>query len=93
MTVPILPKLKPDDSSVQLPEKGGEWKVYPKAAFEDVAKSLDYAAPGENKRINSVPNMWALPMTLEIPIFNNVHPLRQDAIAQWQGTFRWWCSA
>jgi hypothetical protein len=85
MTVPILPKLKPDDSSVQLPEKGGEWKVYPKATFEDVAKSLDYAAPGENKRINSVPNMWALPMTLEIPIFNNVHPLRQDAIGQWQG--------
>jgi hypothetical protein len=85
MTIPILPKLKPDDSTLQLPERGGEWKVYPKATFEEVAKSLDYSAPGGNKKINSVPNMWALPMTLEIPIFNNIHPLRQDAIAQWQG--------
>jgi hypothetical protein len=85
MTIPILPKLKPDDSTLQLPERGGEWKVYPKATFEEVAKSLDYSAPGDNKKINSVPNMWALPMTLEIPIFNNIHPLRQDAIAQWQG--------
>ncbi len=85
MTTPILPRLKRDDSSVQLPEKGGEWKVYPKATFEIIAKSLDYTAPGENKRINSVPNIWALPMTLEIPIFNKVHPLRQDAISQWQG--------
>ncbi len=60
MTIPILPKLKPDDSTVQLPEKAGEWKVYPKATFEEVAKSLDYTAPGENKRINSVPNMSAI---------------------------------
>jgi hypothetical protein len=85
MTIPILPKLKPDDSTLQLPERGGEWKSYPKATFEEVAKSLDYTAPGENKRINSVPNIWALPMTLEIPIFNNLHPLRRDAIEQWQG--------
>ncbi len=85
MTIPILPKLKPDDSTLQLPERGGEWKVYPKATFEEVAKSLDYSAPGGNKKINSVPNMWALPMTLEIPMFNNIHPLRQEAIAQWQG--------
>ncbi len=30
-------------------------------------------------------NMWALPMTLEIQLFNNGHLLRQEAIAQWQG--------
>jgi hypothetical protein len=84
MTRIVLPKLT-DNASVKPPDRGGEWKAYPKAVFEDVAKSLDYKAPGESKKINAVPSMWALPMTLEIPIFNNQHPLRKDAIAQWQG--------
>ena len=29
--------------------------------------------------------MWALPMTLDLPLYNNRHPLREAAIAQWQG--------
>jgi hypothetical protein len=84
MTSIILPKLT-DSASVKSPESPGVWKSYPKAVFEDVAKSLDYAAPGEGKKINSVPSIWALPMTLEIPLLNKTHPLRKEAIGQWQG--------
>jgi hypothetical protein len=84
MTSIILPKLT-NDASVKPPESPGLWKSYPKAVFEDVARSLDYAAPGEGKKINSVPSVWALPMTLEIPLMNKTHPLRTEAIGQWQG--------
>ena len=85
MTIPILPKLKPDDAVLELPTESGQWKAYKKAVFEDIAKSLDYTAPGSNKKINSVPNIWALPMTLEIPLLNNRHPMHSEAVAQWQG--------
>jgi hypothetical protein len=83
MTVFILPKLK--DADLPAPDKAGKWQQYDKTRFESVAKSLDYKAPGDNKKINSVPDMWALPMTLEMPLYNNRHPLRTEAIAQWQG--------
>jgi hypothetical protein len=83
MVVFILPKMK--DSELSTPDRAGVWKADNKTKFESVAKSLDYQAPGENKKINSVPDMWALPMTLDIPLLNNVHPLRKQAIAQWQG--------
>ncbi len=83
MTVFILPKLK--DADLPAPDRVGKWEQYDKSRFESVAKSLDYKAPGDNKKINSVPDMWALPMTLEMPLYNNRHPLRAEAIAQWQG--------
>ncbi|MCY7334933.1 MAG: hypothetical protein LH613_01760 [Chamaesiphon sp.] len=83
MTVFILPKLK--DADLPAPNQTGRWERYDKTRFESVAKSLDYKAPGDNKKINSVPDMWALPMTLELPLYNNRHPLRAAAIAQWQG--------
>lgn len=81
---PLLPNLK-TDLTLEPIEKKGEWKKYSKLDFDKVAESLDYAAPGENKKINSVPSVWALPMTLEIPLFNNKHPLRDDAVDQWRG--------
>jgi hypothetical protein len=83
MTVFILPKLK--DADLPAPNQTGKWERYDKTRFESVAKSLDYKAPGDNKKINSVPDMWALPMTLDLPLYNNRHPLREAAIAQWQG--------
>jgi hypothetical protein len=83
MTVFILPKLK--DANLPQPNKAGKWEQYDKTKFESVAKSLDYKAPGDNKKINSVPDMWALPMTLDLPLYNDRHPLRDIAIGQWQG--------
>jgi hypothetical protein len=83
MTVFILPKLK--DADLPAPNRVGKWEQYDKTRFESVAKSLDYKAPGDNKKINSVPDMWALPMTLELPLYNTRHPLRDIAIGQWQG--------
>jgi hypothetical protein len=83
MTVFVLPKLK--DADLPAPNQTGKWERYDKTKFESVAKSLDYRAPGDNKKINSVPDMWALPMTLDLPLYNTRHPLRDAAIAQWQG--------
>jgi hypothetical protein len=79
----ILPKLK--DTGLPKPDQKGKWERYDKTRFEDIAKSLDYKAPGDNKKINSVPDMWALPMTLDLPLYNSSHKLREAAIAQWQG--------
>ena len=83
MAVLILPKLK-IGSDVQPPSLG-EWNEYPTAAFETIAKSLDYPAGGENQQINSVPTMWALPLTLEMPLYNPNHALHEQAVSQWQG--------
>jgi hypothetical protein len=84
MAVLILPKLKLE-SDVKSPDRPGEWSSYPTAAFESIAKSLDYPAAGENQQINSVPTMWALPLTLEMPLHNPQHALHQQAVSQWQG--------
>ena len=83
MAVLILPKLK-IGSDVQPPSLG-EWNEYPTAAFETIAKSLDYPAGGEKQQINSVPTMWALPLTLEMPLYNPNHALHEQAVSQWQG--------
>ncbi len=83
MAILILPSLKPE-SDVKSPEKAGEWSSYPTAAFESIAKSLDYPA-SDHQKINSVPTMWALPLTLEMPLFNPAHALHPQAVAQWQG--------
>jgi hypothetical protein len=83
MAILILPSLKAE-SDVKPPDRAGEWSSYPTAAFESIAKSLDYPA-SENQKINSVPTMWALPLTLEMPLFNPAHALHTQAVAQWQG--------
>jgi hypothetical protein len=84
MAVLILPSLK-QDSDVKPPDRYGEWSSYPTAAFESIAKSLDYPSSGENQKVNSVPTMWALPLTLEMPLHNPSHALHAQAVAQWQG--------
>jgi hypothetical protein len=84
MAVLILPSLRVE-SDVKPPDRCGEWSSYPTAAFESIAKSLDYPSSGENQKVNSVPTMWALPLTLEMPLHNPTHALHSQAVAQWQG--------
>ncbi|MEL4894573.1 hypothetical protein [Crocosphaera sp. Alani8] len=79
----FLPPLK-SDKDVQ-GEAGGTWNQQPEKAFNTVASSLEYNAPGEVNKISSVPTMWARPLTLEMVLHNNQHPLRGAMVAQWQG--------
>jgi hypothetical protein len=79
----LLPKLKAD-SDVK-GDLAGEWSLQPSKAFNDVATSLDYQAPGAIKNISSVPTMWARPLTLEMVLYDGSHPLRSQMAEQWQG--------
>ncbi|MEM8780653.1 MAG: hypothetical protein AAGF26_17655, partial [Cyanobacteria bacterium P01_G01_bin.49] len=79
----LLPQLKADcDVSSDRP---GEWNLQPSKAFNDVATSLEYQAPGAVKTISSVPTMWAYPLTLEMVLYDSNHSLRPQMIEQWQG--------
>lgn len=52
----MLPKLK-DDSDVNSGSPGN-WQIKEAKAFDDVASSLDYKAPGAVKNVSSVPTIW-----------------------------------
>ncbi|MEY3221175.1 MAG: hypothetical protein RLZZ203_31, partial [Cyanobacteriota bacterium] len=53
----LLPKLK-DDCDVKSGNPG-IWDAQAPKAFNDVASSLDYKAPGEVQSVSSVPTVWA----------------------------------
>jgi len=79
----LLPKLK-DDSDVKSGTPG-KWDAQPAKAFNDIASSLDYKAPGEVKNISSVPTLWGRPLSMEMALHNDAYPIRQQMITQWHG--------
>ena len=80
----VLPKLK-RDSDVKSSDTPGKWEAQPAKAFQDVASSLDYQAPGEMKSVSSVPTMWARPLSMEMALHNPYYPIRDEMVQQWQG--------
>lgn len=80
----VLPKLK-RDSDVSSSDTPGKWDAQPAKAFQDVASSLDYRAPGEVKSVSSVPTMWARPLSMEMALHNRNYPIRAEMVQQWQG--------
>ncbi|MEA5583288.1 hypothetical protein VB620_18320 [Nodularia harveyana UHCC-0300] len=79
----LLPKLK-DECDVKAGNPGN-WDSQPPKAFNDVASSLDYKAPGEVKSVSSVPTIWARPLSMEMALHNDAYPIREQMIIQWQG--------
>ncbi len=79
----LLPKLK-DDCDVKSGNPG-IWDAQAPKAFNDVASSLDYKAPGEVKSVSSVPTVWARPLSMEMALHNDAYPIREQMITQWQG--------
>jgi hypothetical protein len=81
--VPLLPRLKvPNEVSSG---RTGMWVNHPKTAFQNVATSLDYQSSGELRNVNSVPTVWARPLTMEMAVHNPGHPIRKQMVEQWQG--------
>ena len=80
----VLPKLK-RDSDVRASDTPGKWDAQQKKAFQDVASSLDYKAPGAVKSVSSVPTMWARPLSMEMALHNPYYPIRTEMVQQWQG--------
>lgn len=79
----LLPQLK-DRSDVK-PGPIGEWDIQPRVAFENVAESLKYEAPGKTRGISAIPTMWARPLLVEMALHDGNHPLHQDMVLQWEG--------
>lgn len=79
----LLPQLN-KDSDVRAGVNGA-WSASPVSAFQAVATSLDYKAPGRNLSVSSVPTMWARPFTLEMALHNPGHPTRSQMVEEWQG--------
>lgn len=80
----FLPKLKPE-CDIKPSDEPGKWDLQKTKAFQDVASSLDYQAPGEIKSLSSFPTMWARPLTMEMALHTNASPIRSQMIEQWQG--------
>lgn len=79
----LLPQLKKDRD---IPTDGfGSWALRPSAAFQTVATSLDYQAPGELINVSSVPTVWAHPLTVEMALHNPDHPIKAQVVEQWRG--------
>ena len=79
----LLPKLK-DDCDIRAVE-AGIWDVKSAKAFNDIASSLDYRAPGEVKSVSSVPTVWARPLSMEMALHNDAYPISDQMIPIWQG--------
>lgn len=79
----LLPKLK-DDCDVKSGNPG-IWDAQPPKAFNDVASSLDYKAPGEVTSVSSVPTVWARALSMEMALHNDAYPIREQMIIKWQG--------
>ena len=80
----VLPRLK-RNSDVKSSDTPGKWQEQPAQAFQNVASSLDYKAPGEIKSVSSVPTMWARPLSMEMALHNPYYPIRTEMVQQWQG--------
>jgi hypothetical protein len=80
----FLPNLK-QNPKLHSPDRGGEWQRYSRASLKALAKDINYNAPGDRNLVNSVPTMWAAPLTMEIRLIDKSHPLHQDTVTQWQG--------
>lgn len=79
----LLPNLKLR-SDVK-PGAPGAWDKQNNTAFEDVALSLDYQAPGATRSISAVPTLWARPLLVEMALHDTEHPLHQEMVAEWEG--------
>lgn len=79
----FLPSLKP--RSQVKPGAPGRWDAQESRAFEDVAKSLDYQAPGATRGISAVPTLWARPLLVEMTLHDTDHPLHEEMVNEWQG--------
>ncbi|WP_353259816.1 hypothetical protein, partial [Prochlorothrix hollandica] len=79
----LLPRLK-DKSDIKAGNPG-QWEIRNRTAFEGVAKSLDYEAPGLTRGISSVPTLWARPLLVEMTLHDESNPLHQDMVGQWRG--------
>lgn len=79
----LLPRLK-EDCDVKSGNLG-IWDYQAPKAFNDVASSLDYKAPGEVTSVSSVPTVWARPLSMEMALHNDAYPIREQMIVQWQG--------
>ena len=84
MTSLVLPNLK-RDSDVRPSDRAGKWDAHPPKAFQDVASSLEYQAPGQVRSVSSVPTMWARPLSMEMALHNPRYPIRGEMIEQWRG--------
>ena len=80
----LLPNLK---SNTDLKStSAGQWDIRQSVEFQNVAKSLDFSAGGEDiKSVSSIPNMWARPLSMEMALHINDYPIRRQMVEQWQG--------
>lgn len=79
----FLPRLK-ERCDVK-PGQPGQWVAHGRREFENVAKGLDYAAPGVTRGISSVPTMWARPLLVEMILHDKSNSLHGDMVKQWRG--------
>ena len=79
----LLPQLKGDRDIRS--DGVGAWALHPDNAFQSVATSLEYRAPGELNSISSVPTIWAHPLTIEMALHNPNHPIKDQVVEQWRG--------
>lgn len=79
----LLPQLK-EDRDIRS-DGAGTWSLHPGSAFQNVAVSLEYQAPGELSNVSSVPTMWAHPLTVEMALHNPKHPIKDQVVEQWRG--------
>jgi hypothetical protein len=80
----MLPKLR--DNKVKRGTTG-KWNRQAPAAFADVARSIDVVVAGDVANVNSIPSMWAHPLSLEsILPSNDYNPrIRNPLVNQWRG--------
>ena len=80
----MLPRLK--DNRVKR-GVAGKWNRQSPDAFDDVARSIDVIVAGDVANVNSIPNMWAHPLSLEsiLPSTDYNDRIRMPLINQWRG--------
>ena len=80
----MLPKLR--DNRVRRGTTG-KWNRQAPAAFDDVARSIDVVVAGDVANVNSIPSMWAHPLSLEsiLPSSDYNPRIRNPLINQWRG--------
>ncbi|MBD2625585.1 hypothetical protein [Trichormus variabilis] len=61
----------------------GEWHTQTSTAFEEVADSLYLS--GDSKTVNSIPDMWARPLLMEMILKSPQHPQHAQMKAEWKG--------
>ena len=83
----MLPTLKPNANRVRRGAAAGMWNRQAPAAFDDVAQSIDVIVAGDEANVNSIPTMWAHPLSFESILPDNGRDprIRQPLINQWRG--------